>query len=124
MVERISSNDPSDRSATRPNGCEVASHPLPDREVAVDVETLSAIGNETRYEALRLVAADDGGTCGCELTSPLEVSQGAVSQALSRLYDAGLVTRRKEGRWRYYSATPRAERLLEVLDETRPGAHD
>lgn len=119
MVDGVSNDDPSDRSATRPNGCEVASHPLTDREVAVDVKTLAAIGNETRYEALRLVAADDGGTCCCELTSPLEVSQGAVSQALSRLYDAGLVTRRKEGRWRYYGATPRAERLLEVLDETR-----
>ena len=47
------------------------------------------------------------------------MSQGAVSQALSRLFGAGLVERRKEGRWRYYTATPRAERLLRVLDETR-----
>jgi len=47
------------------------------------------------------------------------VSQGAVSQALSRLFSAGLVERRKEGRWRYYGATARAERLLGVLDETR-----
>jgi ArsR family transcriptional regulator len=47
------------------------------------------------------------------------VSQSAVSQALSRLFSAGLVERRKEGRWRYYSATPRADRLLQALDETR-----
>jgi ArsR family transcriptional regulator len=52
------------------------------------------------------------------------VSQGAVSQALSRLFSAGLVERRKDGRWRYYTATTRAERLLDVLDETRTAEND
>jgi len=92
---------------------------LTEAELADDVAALAAIGNETRYEALRLIAASDEGACGCHLEPALGVSQGAVSQALSRLYAAGLVSRRKEGRWRYYSATPRAERLLDVLDETR-----
>lgn len=94
-------------------------HSLTEGELADDVGTLAAVGNETRYEALRLIAATDGGACGCHLEPALGVSQGAVSQALSRLYAAGLVSRRTEGRWRYYSATPRAERLLAVLDETR-----
>lgn len=88
--------------------------------VAEDVQTLAALGNETRYEALRLVAQSDGdGVCGCDLEPALGVSQGAVSQALSKLFAAGLVDRRKEGRWRYYTATDRAKRLLEVLDESR-----
>ena len=87
--------------------------------VAADVETLSALGNDTRYEAVRRIAGADGEVCVCELLPTLGVSQGAVSQALSRLYTAGLVTRRKQGRWRYYGVTERAERLLAVLDETR-----
>ena len=99
--------------------CGAVGHALPDEAVAADVETLAALGNDTRYEALRLVAEADDGVCGCELEPSLGVSQGAVSQALSRLFSAGLVERRKEGRWRYYSATPRAHRLLAVLDETR-----
>ena len=74
------------------------------------------MGNDTRYEALRLVAAADDGCCVCELEPVLGVSQGAVSQAVSRLYTAELVTRRTEGRWRYYSATPEAERMLDALD--------
>ena len=94
-------------------------HSLTDADVAADVETLATLGNDTRYEALRLIAGADGGVCVCELEPSLGVSQGAVSQALSRLFSAGLVERRKEGRWRYYTATPRAERLLRVLDETR-----
>lgn len=113
------------RTATKkPTGdsgcCDAVTHSLSNRDRDVDVETLAAVSNETRYEALRLVAAGEGGVCGCELKPTLDVSQGAVSQALSRLHDAGLLTRRKEGRWRYYDLTNRAERLLSVLDTTRP----
>lgn len=100
-------------------GCGPAAHALSDDALAADVQTLTALGNDTRYEALRVVAAADDGVCVCELEPSLGVSQSAVSQALSRLFGAGLVDRRKEGRWRYYTATPRAERLLRVLDETR-----
>lgn len=101
--------------------CCSASHSLSEGEVAADVETLATLGNDTRYEALRLIVESDGdgGVCVCELEPTLGVSQGAVSQALSRLFSAGLVERRKEGRWRYYTATPRANRLLDVLDGTR-----
>lgn len=99
--------------------CGPAGHSLTDGELSADVQVLAAAGNETRYEALRLVAARDDGVCVCELEPALGVSQGAVSQALSRLSTAGLVTRRKEGRWRYYSATAEAHRLLDVLDEIR-----
>jgi len=100
--------------------CCSTDHGLTDEATAADVETLATLGNDTRYEALRHIAGE-GETCVCELEPALGVSQGAVSQALSRLFSAGLVDRRKDGRWRYYSATPRAERLLAVLDETREG---
>lgn len=100
--------------------CCAAEQALTEAELAADVRTLEAVSNATRYEALRLIAdADEEGICVCELEPALGVSQGAVSQALSRLYAAELVTRRKQGRWRYYAATPRADRLLETLDEIR-----
>lgn len=101
------------------NGCCTAVQPLDDREVAADVQTLATLGNDTRYEALRLIAEAEDGICVCDLEPALGVSQGAVSQALSRLFGSGLVDRRKEGRWRYYTATERAERLLAVLDDVR-----
>jgi len=100
-------------------GCCSVGHALTGREVAADVGTLATLGNDTRYEALRHIAAAEDGVCVCELESTLGVSQGAVSQALSRLFASALVDRRKEGRWRYYTATPRARRLLRVLDDTR-----
>jgi len=100
------------------NCCSVG-HSLTGQEVAADVQTLATLGNDTRYEALRFIAASDDGVCVCDLEPVLGVSQGAVSQALSRLFTTGLVQRRKEGRWRYYTATPRAERLLRAFDDTR-----
>ncbi|WP_336034284.1 ArsR/SmtB family transcription factor [Halobacterium yunchengense] len=114
-----------DDAQETPGRCCAATHSLPDRDLAADVEVLSTLGNDTRYEALRIVAAgDDDGVCVCEVEPALGVSQSAVSQALSRLFTAGLVDRRKEGRWRYYTATERAERVLAVLDDTRRGGDD
>lgn len=114
-----SENTATNRDAARSERRCSVDHSLSDAEVAEDVGTLATLGNDTRYEALRLIAEAEDGVCVCDLEPELGVSQGAVSQALSRLFSSGLVERRKEGRWRYYSATPRAERLLRVLDETR-----
>jgi ArsR family transcriptional regulator len=112
-------NEQADTHGEEAADCCSVGHALPEQAVAADVEALATLGNDTRYEALRLIAAGDDDVCVCELEPALGVSQGAVSQALSRLFSAGLVERRKEGRWRYYSATPRAERLIRVFDETR-----
>ena len=104
--------------------CDPVERSLTEQALAADVETLAALSNDTRYEALRLITEADDAVCVCEIEPQLGVSQGAVSQALSRLFSAGLVERRKEGRWRYYTATPRANRLLDVLDETRDQTND
>ncbi|QSG16212.1 ArsR/SmtB family transcription factor [Halapricum desulfuricans] len=87
--------------------------------LAADVELLSAMGNDTRYELLRRIDGADREACVCDLEAAVGVSQSAVSQALSRLYTAGLVTRRKDGNWRYYGLTDEAEQLLSTLDAIR-----
>lgn len=124
MSETKPTADAVDSGVEQSRCCEAVKHPLTEAELAADLRLLTAAGSETRYEVLRLVAAADDGVCVCELEPSLGVSQGAVSQALSRLYTAGLVKRRKEGRWRYYTATPRAQRLLELLDEIRTQADE
>lgn len=86
-----------------------------------EVEVLTALANTTRYGAVRLLVAADGDVCACDLAPPLDVSQSAISHALSRLYDVGLVDRRKQGRWRYYRATPLAEELIDVFDAHQEG---
>lgn len=119
MSEQRTGNERAEVNDRRATGRRSVDHPLTERAIAADVRTLATLGNDTRYEALRCIAEADDAVCVCELEPALGVSQGAVSQALSRLFSAGLVERRKEGRWRYYTTTPRADRLLRVLDDTR-----
>ncbi|GAB7021017.1 ArsR/SmtB family transcription factor [Halostagnicola bangensis] len=87
--------------------------------VSDDVRTLSALGNETRYRLVRLLVEADDELCVCEITPLVDVSDSAVSHALSNLVAADLVTKRKDGRWRKYRATSRANALLTVLDGSR-----
>lgn len=85
-------------------------------ELDDEVEIFAALANTTRYGAVRLLVAADGEVCACDLAPPLDVSQSAISHALSRLFAVGLVERRKQGRWRYYQATPIAEDLIDRID--------
>ena len=84
-----------------------------------DLTALKTLGNDTRYNIVRLLTAANRELCVCEINPIVDVSDSAISHALSDLYDAGLVTRRKDGTWRYYETTERAEALLTALDETR-----
>ncbi|WP_336360569.1 ArsR/SmtB family transcription factor [Haladaptatus sp. ZSTT2] len=86
-----------------------------------DSAVLKTLGNETRYRIVRLLVAADGELCVCEITPLFDVSESAVSHALSDLTEAGLLSRRKSGTWRYYQTTPRAEKLVAALDATRGG---
>lgn len=76
----------------------------------------AVLGNETRYRLARALAVADEELCVCELEPLVDVSESAVSHALSDLVEAGLVSRRKEGNWRYYDATGLAETLFETAD--------
>ncbi len=84
-----------------------------------DVEVLSALANETRYRIVRILHAAGEELCVCEFAPLLEGSDSAISHALSKLTDAGLLTRRKDGKWRKYRTTARANALLVALDGSR-----
>lgn len=88
-------------------------------ELTSDVDLLSALGNETRYKIVRILHTAGEELCVCEFAPMVDVSDSAISHALSQLTEAGLVTRRKDGKWRMYRATPRANALLVALDGSR-----
>ncbi|TYL36119.1 transcriptional regulator [Natronococcus pandeyae] len=84
-----------------------------------DVALVSALANETRYRIVRILHIADDELCVCEFAPLLDVSDSAISHALSQLTEAGLVKRRKDGKWRKYRATSRANALLVALDGSR-----
>ncbi|QIO24388.1 winged helix-turn-helix transcriptional regulator [Haloarcula sp. JP-L23] len=93
---------------------------IPD-DAGTDRSALQTLSNETRYDIVYLLAAADRELCVCEINPLVDVSDSAISHALSDLHDAGLVTRRKNGTWRYYETTDRAAELVAALDATRGG---
>ena len=60
-----------------------------------------AFADETRLRLLSLVSR--GELCVCDLMEVLGVPQSKVSQHLAALRSAGLVTARREGRWKHYT---------------------
>ena len=84
--------------------------------ISADLDVLAALANETRYKLVRLLVAADGELCVCELNAMVDASESAISHALSALTDAGLVTRRKDGRWRKYRASNGAVAAVTLLD--------
>ena len=93
-------------------------HTLADTTFADDATwpIFAVLGNETRYRLARALSVADEELCVCELEPLVDVSESAVSHALSDLVDAGLVTRRKDGNWRYYRATDLADVLFRTAD--------
>lgn len=103
------------RATTR---CRELSLDVPASVIDRDVEVLSAMANGTRYRILRLLQDHDE-VCVCDIEASMNASQSAISHALANLHSAGLVDRRKEGRWRYYRSTPVARALLSTIDTRR-----
>ena len=90
--------------------------PLPSYILAVTImmtepadktpDLFQAIADPKRRRLLELLHREE--RCVQDLVPHLGITIGAVSQHLKVLLEAGLVTRRKAGRHRYYRADPEA----------------
>ena len=72
----------------------------------------AALANEARLRLLH--ALRDGEKCGCELQIVLDAPQSTVATHLRKLRDAGLVSRRRAGKWSYYRLADGA--VIDLLD--------
>ncbi len=88
--------------------------------------SFKALGDPTRVRLLSLIAAAEGGqACICDLTGPVGLSQPTVSHHMSKLVDAGLVTREQRGKWAYFSVVADALAALGgALAPAQPVAAD
>ena len=82
-----------------------------------------ALSDESRLRAL--IAVKDGELCLCQIIQVLGLSPATVSKHMQTLEQAGLVERKRRGKWRYYglaaeSQSRAVKRALDwVLDEVR-----
>ncbi len=94
----------------RLNGCcdiPAKASPLPEEERERTVAAFRALGDPTRLEIFRLLAAQDGPVCVCDVVDRFEVSQPTISHHLRILREAGLVTVSRRGVWAWYAVDPR-----------------
>lgn len=74
-----------------------------------------ALADESRLRAL--LSLRGGELCLCQIVDVLGLSPATVSKHMNVLHDAGLVERRKDGRWHFYrlageDANPSARQAL------------
>ena len=72
-------------------------------------EIFKALSDETRLRIIYLLATTKKELCCCELTDSLEEPLYNISRQLKILKNAGLVERRKDGRWVYFSLQKRQD---------------
>lgn len=75
-------------------------------------ETFKALAHPARLRLLGMLGS--GRLCVCQVTAALELAASTVSEHLSELKRAGLVTERRDGRWVSYclAEDPRTRGLL------------
>ena len=76
----------------------------------------NALSDQIRLEIIDFLR--DGEKCVCEISPHLNLVQPLVSRHLRILKNAGLIKRRKERTWHYYSLTDK--RILELIDKLTP----
>ncbi len=83
-----------------------------DEQVDSQLTVFKALANEHRIRILN--ALRDGEMCACELQVVLDAPQSTVASHLRELKDAGIVKKRRQGKWRYYRIGDTA--VLQLLD--------
>ena len=65
------------------------------------IRLMKALSDPNRVRALKLL--EDGELCVCKVQQALGLAQSTVSRHMKLLEDAGLIKRRREGSWIFYS---------------------
>lgn len=92
-------------------------HPLPDPIVELVARRFRVIGEPMRIRILDRLR--DGEASVLELADALDSSQQNVSKHLGVLYDAGIVSRRKDGTHSYYAIAD--ESVLDLCEQVCGG---
>ena len=102
------------QTRARPDGCcpprRVAPLPAPEQDRLVRV--FKALADPTRLEILRLLAAQRGPTCVCDVVAHFGLAQPTISHHLRVLREAGLLRASRIGIWSFYEPDPDARAAL------------
>ncbi len=78
-------------------------------------ETLKSLSNEIALKILGYVRLH-GELCVCEFEGLLDLPQPTISRHLKLLTDSGLLTVRRDGRWRFFSLCELPGYVEEIIE--------
>ena len=89
--------------------------PLADDDQTRLIATFKALGDPTRMQIFRLIAAQSQPICACDIVDRFAVSQPTIAHHTRVLREAGLITSTKIGVWAYYQVDPAGVSLLGAI---------
>mgnify|MGYP002358987192 FL=1 len=89
--------------------------PLPETTRAATVGVFKALGDATRFEIFRFVAAQEEPICACDVVDRFQVSQPTISHHMKVLAEAGLITVSRRGVWAYYAVDLQGLRQIDSI---------
>lgn len=94
----------------------ITSSSLSDEEASATATLFKALSDPARVRIVNLIGNSEQPVCVCDLTGSLDLSQPTVSFHLKKLVSAGLLKRKPQGTWAYYSVDENAfSRLASVV---------
>ena len=84
-------------------------------ESEVTAALFKALADPARVRIVNMLATADEDVCVCDLTPQLGLSQPTVSHHLRKLAEAGLLRRRRQGTWAFYSLDRDALERLQAV---------
>ncbi|NBB82196.1 MAG: metalloregulator ArsR/SmtB family transcription factor [Alphaproteobacteria bacterium] len=88
-------------------------------------DTARALADRTRVRTVMMLDGAGDELCLCQIIDVLGLAPSTVSQHLAVLYRAGLVERRKEGRWHFFKLPADPEPMVgNALDWARAALAD
>ena len=103
---------------TRPEGCcpLQAVEPLSAHRQGRIVRLFKALADPTRLEIVRLLRAQPGATCVCDIVDHFDLAQPTISHHLKVLREAGLIEQSRVGIWSFHRLDPEGAKLLDEAE--------
>ena len=76
---------------------------------------LKALADPTRFEIFRLIEAQDGPICACDIGEHVTVGQPTIAHHLKVLRETELITVSRQGVWAYYAVNPTGLAALQAV---------
>lgn len=109
---------PSRNARARPEGCcpLTAVAALAGGRQERVVRAFKALADPTRLEILRLLRAQPGATCVCDIVDHFDLAQPTISHHLKVLKEAGLLSQSRIGIWSFYAPEQAGAELVDQAE--------